>query len=61
MAPELFQHIGKGFFQIVPTKAKSGGFQAFRQRALAAEYQNGRFSHQQANSRSRDAENGRAI
>lgn len=36
---DLAQHILQRLFQIVPAKAKAGGFQALRQRALAAEHQ----------------------
>ena len=35
----LAQHILQRLFQIVPAEAKAGGFQALRQRALAAEHQ----------------------
>lgn len=35
----LAQHILQRLFQIVPAEAEAGGFQAFWQRALAAEHQ----------------------
>ena len=36
---DLAQHILQSLFQIVPAEAEAGGFQALRQRALAAEHQ----------------------
>lgn len=36
---DLAQYILQRFFQIVPAEGKTGGFQALRQRALAAEHQ----------------------